>query len=61
MIGKLIVGFYYVYDYDGNVYECRVWGVFRKDDIVLFVGDNVVIIEKSKGVYVIDKILLWKN
>lgn len=57
VIGKLIAGFYYVYDHDGNIYECRARGVFRKDDITPLVGDNVVIVEKSKGSYIIDKIL----
>jgi ribosome biogenesis GTPase len=61
VIGKLIAGFYYVYDHDGNIYECRARGVFRKDDITPLVGDNVVIVEKSKGSYIIDKILPRKN
>lgn len=61
VIGKLIAGFYYVYDHDGNIYECRARGVFRKDDITPLVGDNVVIVEKSKGSYIIDKILPRKK
>lgn len=34
MQGKIIkgiAGFYYVYAEDGNTYECRAKGIFRKD------------------------------
>lgn len=43
MIGRIvkgISGFYYV-KCDDNVYECKARGLFRKDDIVLAVGDIV--------------------
>lgn len=45
MQGKIIKGvggFYYVDAQDGNVYECRAKGIFRKDKIKPLVGDNVV-------------------
>lgn len=35
--------------------------MFRKDDITPLVGDNVTIVEKAKGAYVIDKILPRRN
>ena len=44
MQGKIIKGvggFYYVDAQDGNVYECRAKGIFRKDKIKPLVGDNV--------------------
>lgn len=46
MQGKIIKGiggFYYVHAKDGNVYECRARGIFRKDKIKPLVGDNVEI------------------
>ena len=46
MLGKItkgIAGFYYVYGEDGNLYECKAKGVFRKDGIKPLVGDNVSI------------------
>ena len=53
MQGKIIkgiAGFYYVYAEDGNTYECRAKGIFRKDKFKPLVGDNVditVLDEKS--------------
>ena len=44
MQGKIIkgiAGFYYVYAEDGNTYECRAKGIFRKDKRKPLVGDNV--------------------
>ena len=38
---KGIAGFYYVYAEDGNTYECRAKGIFRKDKFKPLVGDNV--------------------
>ncbi|WP_039764438.1 MULTISPECIES: ribosome small subunit-dependent GTPase A [unclassified Caldicellulosiruptor] len=61
VIVKAIAGFYYVYDREGTIYECKARGVFRKDDITPLVGDNVTIVEKAKGAYVIDKILPRRN
>ncbi|WP_283681845.1 ribosome small subunit-dependent GTPase A [Parablautia sp. Marseille-Q6255] len=46
MQGKIIRGvggFYYVDAADGNVYECRAKGIFRKNKIKPLVGDNVEI------------------
>ena len=46
MQGKIIkgiAGFYYIYAEDGNVYECRAKGIFRKDNFKPLVGDNVEI------------------
>ena len=47
MQGKIIkgiAGFYYIYAEDGNVYECKAKGIFRKDNFKPLVGDNVEII-----------------
>ena len=44
MQGKIIkgiAGFYYVHTENGNVYECKAKGVFRKDKQKPLVGDNV--------------------
>lgn len=46
MQGKIIkgiAGFYYVYGEDGNLYECRARGIFRKDNQKPLVGDDVKI------------------
>ena len=46
MQGKIIkgiAGFYYIYAQDGNVYECKAKGIFRKDNFKPLVGDNVEI------------------
>ena len=54
MQGKIIkgiAGFYYIYAEDGNVYECKAKGIFRKDNFKPLVGDNVeitVLNEKEK-------------
>ena len=40
---KGIAGFYYIYAEDGNVYECKAKGIFRKDNFKPLVGDNVEI------------------
>ncbi|WAM32606.1 ribosome small subunit-dependent GTPase A [Caldicellulosiruptor naganoensis] len=61
VIVKAIAGFYYVYDHNGNIYECRARGVFRKEEITPLVGDHVTIVEKAKGAYVIDKIHPRRN
>ena len=47
MQGKIIkgiAGFYYVYAEDGNTYECRAKGIFRKDNFMPLVGYIVYII-----------------
>ena len=66
MEGKIIkgiAGFYYVHAKDGNIYECRARGIFRKDNQKPLVGDNVEITvldqEKAEGNLV--KILPRKN
>ena len=44
MQGKIIkgiAGFYYIYAEDGNVYECKAKGIFRKDNFKPLVGDNL--------------------
>ena len=46
MQGKIIkgiAGFYYIYAEDGNIYECKAIGIFRKDNFKPLVGDNVEI------------------
>lgn len=46
MQGKIIkgiAGFYYIYAEDGNVYECKAKGIFRKDNFKPLVGDNAEI------------------
>lgn len=46
MIGKImkgIAGFYYVGVAESGVYECKAKGIFRKDKIKPFVGDDVEI------------------
>lgn len=54
MRGKIIkgiAGFYYIYAEDGQVYECKAKGIFRKDNQKPLVGDNVeisVLDEKEK-------------
>jgi ribosome biogenesis GTPase len=40
-IVKGIAGFYYVYADDGNTYECKAKGIFRKDKQKPMVGDEV--------------------
>lgn len=42
-IMKGIAGFYYVYAEDGEVYECKAKGIFRKDKQKPLVGDDVEI------------------
>ena len=42
-IMKGVAGFYYVYAQDGEVYECKAKGIFRKDNQKPLVGDNVEI------------------
>ena len=66
MEGKIIkgiAGFYYIHGEDGEVYECRAKGIFRKENQKPLVGDNVEITvldqEKKEGNLV--KILPRKN
>lgn len=54
MQGKIIkgiAGFYYVHGEDGEIYECKAKGIFRKDNKKPLVGDDVeitVLDEKDK-------------
>lgn len=54
MRGKIIkgiAGFYYIYAEDGEIYECKAKGIFRKDNQKPLVGDDVeitVLDEKEK-------------
>ena len=46
MQGKIIkgiAGFYYIYAEDGNIYECKANGIFRKDNFKPLVGEDVEI------------------
>lgn len=43
VIVKGIAGFYYVEDNDGNVFECKARGKFKKDKLSPIVGDKVYI------------------
>lgn len=48
---KGIAGFYYVHGEDGEIYECKAKGIFRKDNQKPLVGDNVeitILDEKEK-------------
>ena len=62
-IVKGIAGFYYVYVAGSGIYECKAKGLFRKQGIKPFVGDNVqidVISEAEKTGNVVE-ILPRKN
>ena len=54
MRGKIIkgiAGFYYIYAENGETYECKAKGIFRKDNFKPLVGDDVeitVLDEKEK-------------
>ncbi len=50
IIVKGIGGFYYVKAEDGNIYECKARGVFRKEKITPTIGDRVEIdVKNNKG------------
>ncbi len=59
-ITKGIGGFYEVKTKQG-VYSCKGRGLFRKDQNILFVGDEVLIEENETGLGVINEILPRKN
>lgn len=67
MKGKIIRGiggFYYVQAEDGEVYECRAKGIFRKEKIKPLPGDNVeisVVQDEEKPAGNVDVILSRKN
>ena len=60
IIIKGIGGFYYV-ESQGNIYECKARGVFRKEKIIPLVGDRVEITVNEAGNNSIDKILPRNN
>ena len=66
MRGKIIkgiAGFYYIYAEDGQVYECKAKGIFRKDNQKPLVGDNVEIsiLDENEKEGSVTAILLRKN
>lgn len=66
MRGKIIkgiAGFYYIYAEDGQVYECKAKGIFRKDNQKPLVGDNVEIsiLEENEKEGSVTAILPRKN
>lgn len=62
MIIKGIAGFYYVKVKD-EIYQCKARGIFKKDGITPFVGDEVIIelINQGEGEAVINNICPRKN
>jgi len=51
MRGKIIKGiggFYYVKTPDGNVFECKARGIFRKENLKPYIGDEVEISTDNK-------------
>lgn len=66
MQGKIIkgiAGFYYVWCEDDNLYECKAKGIFRKNGVKPFVGDNVEIsvLNEDRHLGNMEKILPRKN
>ncbi|MDD4565703.1 MAG: ribosome small subunit-dependent GTPase A [Eubacteriales bacterium] len=57
---KGIAGFYYVKAGD-IVYECKARGIFKKDGITPYVGDEVIIENLNESEAVINEILPRKN
>lgn len=62
-IMKGIAGFYYVISDEGNIYECKAKGIFRKNKLKPLVGDYVElsVLSEEKKVGNIDRILPRKN
>ena len=60
IIIKGIGGFYYI-EADGDIYECKARGAFRKKKISPLAGDNVTITVRENGENTIDDILERKN
>lgn len=60
IIVKGIAGFYYV-KVGEKVYQCKARGIFKKDGITPYVGDEVHIEKIDDDEAVIDEILLRKN
>lgn len=66
MQGKIIkgiAGFYYIYGEDGQLYECKAKGIFRKDNFKPLVGDNaeITVLDEEKKEGSVTKILPRKN
>lgn len=60
IIVKGIAGFYYVKTGD-KIYQCKARGIFKKDGIIPYVGDEVGIEKTNQGEAVINEILPRKN
>lgn len=60
IIVKGIAGFYYVLS-EGNIYECKARGSFRKRGLTPLAGDKVIFSLKKEGSGSIDEILERKN
>ncbi len=60
IIIKGIGGFYYI-EAEGDIYECKARGAFRKKKISPLAGDNVVITVRENGENTIDDIKERKN
>ncbi|MBQ4103027.1 MAG: ribosome small subunit-dependent GTPase A [Clostridia bacterium] len=60
IIIKGIGGFYYI-EANGDIYECKARGAFRKKKISPLAGDNVIITVRENGENTIDDILKRKN
>lgn len=60
IIIKGIAGFYYV-KAEGKVYQCKARGIFKKDGITPYVGDDVVIDKIDEDEAVVSEILPRKN
>ena len=60
IIIKGIGGFYYI-EADGDIYECKARGAFRKKKIAPLAGDNVTITVRENGENTVDDIKERKN
>ena len=60
IIIKGIGGFYYI-EADGDIYECKARGAFRKKKVSPLAGDNVLITIRENGENTIDDIKERKN
>lgn len=61
IILKGIGGFYYVETADGQIYECKARGIFRKEKITPLAGDRVVISTDENGKNSIEEIEERRN
>jgi ribosome biogenesis GTPase len=58
---KGVGGFYYVLEKNGNIYECKARGRFRKDGVTPLPGDNVIFSVDSESYGFIEELLPRKN